>query len=178
MDNFKGRQTFSKSSAESAGVQPLGNPRIADLTVTPPVPKSPMFNSQVMEAVCDSDNLRAAYKRVIGNNGCSGVDGMGIEEFGLFLRSHLPSIKIQLLSGEYRPKPVRRVEIPKQGSTKKRKLGIPCVLDRFIQQALLQVLQPVWDKTFSDFSFGFRPGRSCHQAIAQAQNYWPGQKLC
>jgi RNA-directed DNA polymerase len=96
---------------------------------------------------------------------------MSVEELPAFLKTHWPELKDQLLQGTYQPQVVKRVEIPKPGSQEKRKLGIPCVLDRLIQQAVLQVLQPQWDPTFSDSSYGFRPGRSAHQAVAQAQAY-------
>jgi len=96
---------------------------------------------------------------------------MTVDELAGHLKSNWPSIKQLLLKGEYRPKPVRRVEIPKPGRKEGRKLGIPCVLDRFIQQAVLQVLQREWDETFSDSSYGFRPGRSAHEAISRAQSY-------
>lgn len=96
---------------------------------------------------------------------------MTVDELPGHLKAHWPSIKELLLKGRYRPKPVKRVEIPKPGRKEKRKLGIPCVLDRFIQQAVLQVLQKEWDRAFSDSSYGFRPGRSAHQAIARAQCY-------
>ena len=96
---------------------------------------------------------------------------MTFDELGVYLRVHWPEIKEALLNGEYVPQPVRRVEIPKPGRKEKRKLAIPCVFDRFIQQALLQVLQSRWDGTFSEHSYGFRPGRSAHQALARAQSY-------
>src|SRR6202790_4412797 len=98
------------------------------------------------------------------------ADGMTVHELPEFLKQHWPTIREQLLSGTYKPQPVRRVEIPKPDGGV-RKLGIPTVLDRFIQQAVMQVLQRQWDRTFSDHSYGFRPGRSAHQAVAQAQQY-------
>ncbi len=131
-----------------------------------------MLGADLMEAICDRDNLRAALKRVRQNKGSPGVDGMTVAALPGYLKGHWPRIKERLLSGEYCPKPVKRVEIPKPGSPgQKRKLGIPCVLDRFIQQAVLQVLQGRWDAEFSDHSYGFRPGRSAHQAVARAQGY-------
>ncbi len=105
-----------------------------------------------------------------GNHGSAGVDGMTVEELPAYLREHWPQIREQLLTGQYQPQPIKRVEIPKpEGGV--RKLGIPTVLDRFLQQALLQVLQPRWDPTFSEHSYGFRPGRSARQAVGQAQKY-------
>lgn len=131
-----------------------------------------MWGADLMERIGARDNLRAALKRVRRNKGCPGVDGMEVEELAEHLRAHWPRIKEALLSGKYGPQPVKRVEIPKPGKrTEKRKLGIPCAVDRFIQQATLQVLQSRGDATFSESSFGFRPGRSAHQAIAKAQEY-------
>ena len=115
--------------------------------------------------------MQAALKRVRANKGSPGSDGMRVEELPAYLRTHWPEIKDQLLQGTYQPQVVRRVAIPKPGSKEKRKLGIPCALDRLIQQALLQALQPTWDPPFSVSSYGFRPGRSAHQAVAQAQAY-------
>jgi RNA-directed DNA polymerase len=123
-----------------------------------------------MEVVVTRDNLRKALAQVRRNKGAPGLDGMSVEALAAHLKDHWPEIRAQLLDGTYRPQPVRRVEIPKAtGGT--RSLGIPTVLDRFIQQAVLQVLQGEWDPTFSDSSFGFRPGRSAHQAVARAQEY-------
>jgi RNA-directed DNA polymerase len=133
-------------------------------------PESPACVEQLMEEVCDRGNLQRAWKRVRSNKGSPGVDGMTIEDARTYLREHWPNIRSQLLSGTYQPQPVKRVEIPKpEGGV--RKLGVPCVVDRLIQQALLQVLQKRWDPTFSEHSYGFRPGRSAHQAVAQAQQY-------
>jgi len=130
-----------------------------------------MFGKELMEDICERNNLKAALKRVRRNKGSPGVDGMTVDELPDYLKTHWLAIKARLLEGCYQPQPVKRVEIPKPGSTEKRKLGIPCVLDRFIQQATLQVLQRKWDQTFSDSSYGFRPGRSAHQAIARAQSH-------
>jgi RNA-directed DNA polymerase len=121
-----------------------------------------------MEEVCERENLKAALRRVRRNKGGPGIDGMTVEQLSGHLKEHWPAIRAQLLSGTYRPRAVRRVEIPKPDGGQ-RKLGIPTVLDRFIQQAVLQVLQRDWDSTFSDSSYGFRPHRSAHQAVARAQ---------
>jgi RNA-directed DNA polymerase len=123
-----------------------------------------------MEVVVTRDNLRKALAQVRRNKGAPGLDGMSVEALAAHLKDHWPEIRAQLLDGSYRPQPVRRVEIPKAMGGM-RALGIPTVLDRFIQQAVLQVLQADWDPTFSDSSFGFRPGRSAHQALARAQEY-------
>ncbi len=121
-----------------------------------------------MEEVCSRENLEETWKRVRRNKGSPGVDGMTIDAAKDYLREHWPNIRSQLLRGTYQPLPVKRVEIPKPDGGI-RKLGVPCVVDRLIQQALLQVLQKRWDPTFSERSYGFRPGRSAHQAVAQAQ---------
>jgi RNA-directed DNA polymerase len=123
-----------------------------------------------MEAVVERENLKNALARVKGNKGAAGVDGMSVNDLPAYLKEHWPTIRNQLLEGNYTPQPVRRVEIPK-ASGGMRPLGIPTVLDRFIQQAVMQVLQADWDQTFSEMSFGFRPGRSAHQAVQQAQTY-------
>lgn len=132
--------------------------------------ESPAIGEQLMEEVCERENCKQALKRVKANKGSAGVDGMTVDELADFLKQHWPAIQEQLLSGTYKPQPVRRVEIPKPDGGV-RKLGIPTVLDRFIQQAVMQVLQRRWDGTFSDHSYGFRPGRSAHQAVARAQEY-------
>ncbi len=133
-------------------------------------PESPAAEELLMEEVCDRKNLEIAWKRVRANKGSPGVDGLTIDETLGYLWEHWPTIREQLLGGTYAPQPVRRVEIPKPDGGV-RKLGVPCVVDRLIQQALLQVLQKQWDPTFSEHSYGFRPGRSAHQAVAQAQSY-------
>jgi RNA-directed DNA polymerase len=132
--------------------------------------ESPALEERLMEEVCDRENLEIAWKRVRENKGSAGVDGMTIEQAVIYLREHWAEIREQLLSGTYKPQPVKRVEIPKPDGGIRR-LGVPCVVDRLIQQALLQVLQRRWDPTFSEHSYGFRPGRSAHQAVAQAQAY-------
>src|ERR1700681_949737 len=121
-----------------------------------------------MEAIVERNNLRKALARVKANKGAAGIDGMTFEDLAPYLKEHWPAIRAQLLDGTYKPQPVRRVEIPK-ASGGKRPLGIPTVLDRFIQQAALQVLQAEWDRTFSEHSYGFRPKRSAHQAVKRAQ---------
>jgi group II intron reverse transcriptase/maturase len=123
-----------------------------------------------MELVVERDNLARALKRVRKNKGRPGVDGMAVDDLLPYLREHWEQIRESLLTGGYQPQPVRRVEIPKNGGGV-RMLGIPTVLDRFIQQAVLQVLQPIFDPTFSEHSYGFRPGRSAHQAVRAAQQY-------
>ncbi len=130
--------------------------------------ESPVPRERVMEEVVERENMKRALRRVRGNRGGPGVDGMTVEQLPAYLREHWPVIRGQLLVGSYTPQPVKRVEIPKPGGGL-RKLGIPTVLDRLIQQAVMQVLQKQWDPTFSEASFGFRPGRSAHQAVVWAQ---------
>ena len=121
-----------------------------------------------METIVKRNNMRRALEQVRRNKGAPGADGMTVDALASHLKEHWPAIRAQLFSGTYQPQPVRRVEIPKaSGGT--RLLGIPCVIDRLIQQAALQVLQADWDPTFSEHSYGFRPGRSAHQAVKQAQ---------
>jgi RNA-directed DNA polymerase len=133
-------------------------------------PESPANTDRLMEEICERENLKQALQQVKANKGSAGVDGMTVGGITGYLKQHWLVIREQLLRGIYEPKPVRRVEIPKPDGGV-RKLGIPTVLDRFIQQAVMQVLQRRWDRTFSDRSYGFRPGRSAHQAVAQAQQY-------
>ena len=143
------------------GETPLGSSQGTEPLVAKPAPESPAGTEQLMEEVCDRENLVRAWKRVRQNKGSPGVDGMTISDARDYLREHWPGIRSQLLEGAYQPQPVKRVEIPKlDGGV--RKLGVPCVVDRLIQQALLQVLQEQWDPTFSGHSYGFRPGRSAH----------------
>ena len=123
-----------------------------------------------MEWVVDRPNMQRAYKRVVRNKGAAGIDGLEVSGLGDLLRHHWPTIKAKLLEGTYQPQPVRQVSIPKPNGGE-RKLGIPTVLDRLIQQALHQVLSPVFEPTFSERSFGFRPGRSAQQAVRSAQRH-------
>jgi len=127
-------------------------------------------SEQLMEAVCGRKNCQQALARVKSNKGSAGIDGMTVEQLPDYLKQHWPIIRERLLRGSYKPQAVKRVEIPKPDGGI-RQLGIPTVLDRFIQQAVMQVLQRGWDRTFSDHSYGFRPGRSAHQAVAKAQQY-------
>jgi RNA-directed DNA polymerase len=130
--------------------------------------ESPASTNRMMEEICEWKNLKEAMWRVKANKGSAGIDGMTVDELPDY--AALLVVREQLLSGTYAPQPVKRVEIPKpEGGV--RKLGIPTALDRFVQQAVMQVLQRQWDPTFSDSSYGFRPGRSTHQAVAQAQKY-------
>lgn len=127
-------------------------------------------NDRLMERVVERGNAKAALKRVMQNKGSPGVDGMTVDELPKYLVEAWEGIRAQLLEGTYQPKPVREQEIPKSGGGV-RKLGIPSALDRFIQQSILQVLQPMFDPTFSEHSHGFRPGRNAHEAVCEAQRY-------
>ena len=131
-----------------------------------PVPEE----AQLMERVVERSNMQAALKRVKQNKGAPGVDAMGVDELVGLLRTHWPKIRERLCEGTYEPMPVKRVQIPKANGGK-RPLGIPTVLDRLIQQALHQVLSPLWDVDFSEHSYGFRPGRSAHQALVGARAF-------
>lgn len=145
-------------------------PRRGEASVGASGKRPPGNDESLMERVVERPNLVRALARVKANGGSPGIDGRTVEELPGYLRQRWPTLRASLLAGTYRPSAVKRVESPKPGDGV-RKLGIPTVLDRFLQQALLQVLQPEWDKTFSEGSYGFRPGRSAHQAIARAQAY-------
>jgi len=154
---------------------PVGEAREAEREATESLstmndPESPASTNRLMEEVCERENLKEALRRVKRNKGSAGVDGMTVGGITDYLKQHWPAIREQLLNGTYEPRPVRRVEIPKPDGGV-RKLGIPTVLDRLIQQAVMQVLQRQWDPTFSESSYGFRPGRSAQQAAAQAQKH-------
>ena len=132
--------------------------------------ESPAGEIRLMESVCERENMRKALRRVESNGGAPGVDGMKTTQLRGYVKRHWEKIKASLLEGTYKPFPVRRKEIEKEGGGV-RLLGIPTVLDRLIQQAVAQVLLELWDYTFSEHSYGFRPGRSQHMAIQQAQSY-------
>ncbi len=168
-----GRRTYQMLDRGRAPGQQLELPfaeRRGEASVGASGQSTPVREESLMERVVERGNLLAALRRVKRNGGSPGIDGMTVEELPGYLRERWPQIRAALIAGTYRPSSVKRVEIPKPGGGV-RKLGMPTVLDRFIQQALLQVLQPEWDKTFSEGSYGFRPGRSAHQAVAQAQRY-------
>src|SRR6266540_2301281 len=158
------------SSTPTGEARQAGREDIESLSVVSE-PERPANTSRIMEEVCERANLKEALRQVRGNKGSAGVDRMTVDQLGDYLKQHWPAIREQLLNGTYEPKPVRRVEIPKPDGGGVRKLGIPTVLDRFIQQAVMQVLQRQWNPTFSQYSYGFRPRRSAHHAVAQAQQY-------
>ena len=140
------------------------------LPVADPCTESPTSSDRLMESICDPENLDIAMAKVIANGGAPGVDGMRVTQLEKYFERHGDRITGELLSGTYRPRPVQRVEIPKPDGGV-RKLGIPTAVDRVIQQAILLVLSPQWDETFSENSFGFRPGRSAHDAVAKVQTF-------
>jgi RNA-directed DNA polymerase len=156
--------------ATARGEAPIGGREGTEARAADDVSEGLAVAGPSMEAIVERDNLRKALAQVRRNKGAPGIDGMTVDDLAPYLKDHWPTIRTQLLDRTYRPQPVRRVEIPKAtGGT--RPLGIPTVLDRFIQQAVLQVLQAAWDPTFSAHSFGFRPGRSAHQAVKHAQDH-------
>ena len=126
---------------------------------------------KLMEAVVERENMVKALRQVEANKGSAGVDAVPVQALRDYLREHWPRIKEEVLESRYQPQPVRKVEIPKPGGKGMRQLGIPTVVDRLIQQALNQVLQPIFDPDFSESSYGFRPGRSAHQAVLKAREY-------
>jgi RNA-directed DNA polymerase len=165
------RQKNQRELAFSSTVEGEAQQTRGEGTEAPPAVdehQSPADTARMMEEICEWGNLKQAIWRVKSNKGSAGIDGMTVAELPDY--RELMVIRDQLLSGSYEPQPVKRVEIPKPDGGV-RKLGIPTVLDRVVQQAVMQILQKQWDGTFSDSSFGFRPERSAHQAVAQAQRY-------
>ena len=156
--------------AEGRGEAPMAADKGTEASKAKRSPEDPALPVLLMEEICQRENLRKALQRVKQNKGSPGIDGMTVKKLPGYLKKHWPQIREQLLVGIYQPQPVKRTEIPKSTGGI-RKLGIPTVLDRFVQQAIMQVLQRYWDKTFSEHSYGFRPGRSAHQAISRTQQY-------
>lgn len=162
----EGQASAADTERNSVGAAACAEAEVATRTRT----KAGVATTSLMEAVVERGNLRLAYQRVVENKGAAGVDQLAVPELKDHLKQHWPTIRTRLLAGDYQPQPVRRVDIPKpQGGV--RTLGIPTVVDRMIQQAMHQVLQPIFEPTFSDASYGFRPGRNAHQALRQAQQY-------
>src|ERR1700731_1365423 len=162
--NLQLRLDFSSAptgEARQAGREDIESPSAVS------EPERPANTRRTMEDVCERGNLKKALRQVRSNKGSAGLVGMPVDQLGDYLKQHWPVIREQLLNGTYEPKPVRRVEIPKPDGGGVRKLGIPTVLDRFVQQAVMQVLQRRWNPTFSQYSYGFRPRRSAHHAVAQ-----------
>lgn len=156
-----------KNSAEHKGYAGAHNPlRITENNIT----NADMSKERLLEEIVDRSNMNKAYKRVKSNKGAHGIDGMGVDKLLQYLKENGGQLRQSILDGKYCPNPVRRVEIPKEDGKKKRKLGIPTVVDRVVQQAIAQVLTPICEKQFSDNSYGFRPGRSAHDAIRKCRD--------
>ena len=158
------------TTAPTKQVKPVGGERSVEASPAQDSGKSDVGTQSVWEAVFERMNMQTALKRVESNKGAAGLDGMEVDELRDYLKEHWMEVREALESGTYRPSPVRRVEIPKPDGGV-RQLGIPTGLDRLIQQAIAQVLTPMFEVVFSPHSYGFRPGRSAHQAVQQAQAY-------
>jgi RNA-directed DNA polymerase len=165
-----GAETPSARS-ESSGRKPQGQDLGASNTTARPDPSQPEAEMRLMEQIVSRENMMTAYSRVKANKGAPGIDKMTVEQLKPYLVEQWPRIKEDLLAGRYKPSSVRGVEIPKPGGKGKRLLGIPTVVDRLIQQAIHQVLMPIFDPGFSNSAYGFRPGRSAHDAVRAAQSY-------
>jgi group II intron reverse transcriptase/maturase len=158
------------SCQQRAAVKPQGYAGAPSSSPAQVAPSSREDHSGLLEKMLERENLRLAYRRVVQNGGAPGVDGVTAAELQAYLKTHWERVKAELLAGTYKPAPVRRVEIPKPGGGV-RLLGIPTVLDRLLQQALLQVMNPIFNAHFSWYSYGFRPGKRAHDAVLQAQRY-------
>ncbi|UQZ34893.1 group II intron reverse transcriptase/maturase [Paenibacillus sp. PK3_47] len=159
-----------ESCQQREAVKPPGHAGAPSSSSAQTAPPSRKAANNLLERMLEGDNLRLAYKRVVQNGGAPGVDYVTVANLQAYLKTHWEPVKAELLAGTYRPAPVKRVEIPKPGGGV-RLLGIPTVMDRFLQQALLQVMNPIFDAEFSWYSYGFRPGKSAHDAVKQAQRY-------
>ena len=165
-------ESISRKSLLLSGGWRTGTAKEEDQQVTEAMVVDEALTMHLMEKICEPSNLNRAYKRVKANKGAAGIDNMTVDELSTWIATHKQSLIQSLLTGRYQPKPVRGVEIPKPGRNKGyRELGIPCVVDRLVQQAILQVLEPILEPTFSESSYGFRPNRSAHQALKKAQEY-------
>lgn len=170
MSRRRQKNQYELAFMTETGSEAPTNGERAELLIAKQEPESGGTSGRLMEEICEPENMRKALKRVQGNKGAPGIDGITVEELPGYLRKNWPKHREELLQGTYKPKPARRKQIPKPDGGE-RNLSIPCVLDRLIQQAAMQVLQERWDPTFSGHSYGFRPGRSQHQAVARAQEY-------
>nr|NIM50557.1 group II intron reverse transcriptase/maturase [Gemmatimonadales bacterium] len=171
LDLFEGQGEVVRPIASGeGGTRPaaFGEPQVSSVSEG-----ERALTATLMERICEPKNLNRAYKKVKANRGAPGVDGMSVTELRPWLEAHREELVTSLMDGSYQPQPVRGVQIPKPGGGV-RQLGIPTVVDRFVQQAILQVLDPLLDPTFSESSYGFRPGRNAHQALRQAQEYVVG----
>ena len=165
---LQGKLDFAREGELTCNANLL-RPELTDPALTDQPALDPSEVDALMELVVDADNLERAWRQVRRNRGAPGPDGLTIGEFEPWARENWPAIRQQLLDGTYRPSPVRRKTIPKPDGKGNRLLGIPNVLDRLIQQAIVQVLTPIFDPTFSESSFGFRPNRSAHGAVKRVQ---------
>lgn len=164
--NFEGSTQEDSAKHESnAGV--YASSKITENNIT----NGFVVNDRLLEKIMDKENVRVALKRVISNKGSHGIDGMKVDELRAYLNENWITLKQSVMDGKFRPNPARRVEILKEDGIKKRKLGIPTTVDRVIQQAIAQILSPMYEVQFSDSSYGFRPNRSAHQAIRKCQQY-------
>ena len=163
-------RNFTTSAKSDVNVQRMEAKASEEQQAQKAIIRDNSLMNSLMEKICDRKNLNQAYKRVKSNKGAPGIDGMTVDEMSEFIGEHKERLLGSLLTGNYQPQPVREVEIPKAGGGM-RQLGIPTVIDRLVQQAILQVLQPIFEQRFSSKSFGFRPNRSAHQAVKQAQSY-------
>ncbi len=170
MSRKRQKNQYELAFMAETGSEAPTNDRRVELPMAKQEPESEGSSERLMEEVCRPENMRRALMCVQENEGAPGIDGMTVKELPRYLKRNWPKHREELLEGTYKPKPARRKEIPKPDGGK-RNLSIPCVLDRMIQQAVMQVLQERWDPTFSEHSYGFRPGRSQHQAVARAQEY-------
>jgi RNA-directed DNA polymerase len=167
--NEPGRQKLPdrETTEEAKQVKPVG---LAQSAEPFPARDNGKSDAGTWEAIFERGNMLTALKRVESNKGAAGIDGMGVKELRGYLKAHWLEVRETLESGKYRPSPVRRVEIPKPDGGV-RQLGIPTVQDRLIQQAIAQVISPMFEGEFSPYSYGFRPGRSAHQAVQKSQEY-------
>ena len=164
----------SRTGARDSGRKPRNRALVASIATAGASPSRPEADERLVEVILSRENMMAAYRRVVRNKGAPGIDEMTVAQLKPHLMAHWPRIREELLAGIYRPAPVRGVEIPKPGGKGMRQLGIPTVLDRLIQQAMHQVLMTVFDPDFSNSSYGFRPGRSAHDAILAARSHVAG----
>lgn len=168
----EGRQLHTEDYSRESKVELDGNEKVPSISLTLDRKQNDesVYDSRLLEKILDKDNMNKAFKRVKSNKGSHGIDKLTIDELLEYLQKHGDKVKQSIMEGSYIPKPVRRVEIPKDNK-KMRKLGIPTVVDRVIQQSITQVLSPIFEKTFSEYSYGFRPGRSCHDALKKCKEY-------
>jgi RNA-directed DNA polymerase len=173
-ERCRSRGSNPRAHSGSSGRKPRGRVMGASNITAGPSPSRPEADERLMEMILSRENMKAAYRRVVRNKGAPGIDEMAVEQLKPYLTAYWPRIREELLAGHYRPAPVRGVEIPKPGGKGMRQLGIPTVLDRLIQQAMHQVLMPIFDPDFSNSCYGFRPGRSAHDAVLAARSHVAG----